>query len=84
MTNNILKLNQGKTEFILFSTQQLQQKVSNITINVGTSEITPVKSVRNLGYFMDFYMTNAHHIGMICVQLYGTLNKNSPNQIPFR
>ena len=49
MTNNVLNLSEDKTKFILFSTQQQLQKVSNITIKVGTTKVKLVKSVRNLG-----------------------------------
>ena len=64
-----------ETELILFGTPQQLQKFSNTTIKMWTSEIEPVKSVRNLGYFMDCYMKNAYHINRICSHLYGTLNK---------
>ena len=56
MPNNLLQLSKEKTEFIPFDTQQQLQIVGNITIKVATSEIKPVKSIRNLGYIMDCYM----------------------------
>ena len=73
MTYNLIKFNEEKTEFILFGTLQQLQKISNITLKVGTSEIKPVKSVRNLGYFMYSYMKNGYHVNRTYAQLYGTL-----------
>ena len=75
MTNNFLKLNDEKTKITLLGTQQQLANISNITIKVGTSEIKSVKSVRNLGYFINCFMKNGYHINGMCAQLYGTLRK---------
>ena len=45
MINHHLKLNDGKTEFIIIGSRQQLAKVNIDHINVGTSDIRPVGSV---------------------------------------
>ena len=65
MKNNCLKLNDGKTDFILFGSKHMLDKLSDIHINIGSSTIAPVKQVRNLGFIMDASMTLSSHISSI-------------------
>ena len=51
MTFNKLKLNMEKTEFLIIGSEHN----SNLTLNVDTTEIKPVSSVRNLGVFFFFF-----------------------------
>ena len=48
-----LKLNDNKTEFILIGTRQQLAKVDGISLCVGDSEVSPVKSAKNLGTWID-------------------------------
>ena len=57
MINHHLKLNDGKTEFIIIGSRQQLAKVNIDHINVGTSDIRPVGSVQNLGLWFDCSMT---------------------------
>ena len=66
MTGNMLKLNEDKTEFIIFGTNQQLAKANNISIKVGSEDIKPVDCVRNLGYFMDKVLKTANHISQLC------------------
>ena len=52
MANNMLKLNDEKTEFIIFGTCQQLAQISDINLTIGSTKIHPVEEVRNLGYFM--------------------------------
>ena len=45
MGMNLLKLNGGKTEFIILGTQQQLQKISHISIQIGEDLVTPVDMV---------------------------------------
>ena len=56
MCINLLKLNDGKTEFIILGTQQQLQKRSHINIQIGEDLVTPVDMVHNRGFFMDKYL----------------------------
>ena len=56
MRTNKLKLNDDKTEGVLFHTKQQLGKVINSTdlcITIGYEVIKPAQSTRNLGFFMD-------------------------------
>lgn len=57
MQTNFLKLNDSKTEFIIFGSRYSEKKCSERTIQVGDSSIEAVASVRNLGSYMDKNMT---------------------------
>ena len=72
---NLLKLNDGKTEFIILGTQQQLQKISHINIQIGEDLVTPVGMVCNLGFFMDKYLKNKDHITRITSSTYNTLRK---------
>ena len=48
-----LKLNDDKTEFIIFGSRQLLAKIGEVSINIGRIQVQPVDHVRNLGYHMD-------------------------------
>ena len=64
MTLNLLKLNDNKTEFILFGTRQQLSKLDTIPVSiaVGNTMVHPVEMVRNLGYIMDKLLKNTAHI----------------------
>ena len=64
MTLNLLKLNDNKTEFILFGTRQQLSKLNTIPvlIVIGDTMVHPVEMVRNLGYIMDKLLKNTAHI----------------------
>ena len=75
MCINLLKLNDGKAEFIILGTQQQLQKISHINIWIGEDLVTPVDTVWNLGFFMDSYLKNKDHINRITSSTYNTLRK---------
>ena len=70
MTQNLLKLNEDKTEFIVFGTRQQLEKVDTIAVKIGTETITPTDMVHNLGYFMDKHLKNSQHINKIASTAY--------------
>ena len=49
MSQNILKLNEDKTEVIVFGSRKYLEGMPSISIRVGDCTITPTRSVRNLG-----------------------------------
>ena len=62
MENNKLKLNQEKTEFIIFGSTAQKKKVKIEAIQVGQSAIPASKSIRNLGFYMDDDLSLKAHI----------------------
>ena len=65
IANNMLKLNDEKTKFIIFGTCQQLAKILDISIKVGLMKIQPVDEVRNLGFFMDRFLKNSAHINKL-------------------
>ena len=53
MIVNKLKLNDDKTEFIVFGSRQQLSKIGGVSINIGRVQVQPEDHVRNLGYHMD-------------------------------
>ena len=65
MSQNLLKLNRDKTEFIMFGTRQQLTKVGDIHLQIGPDKIAPMEHVRNLGYIMDKFLKNGPHINKL-------------------
>jgi len=53
MNSNVLKLNNNKTEYIVFSSKQHVKKTENLHIKIGSSYINLSMSIRNLGNILD-------------------------------
>ena len=62
MNTNMLKINDNKMEFSIFGMWQQLSKISNITIAIDNESVTPVEYVRNLGFIMNLFLKNNHHI----------------------
>ena len=77
MEANYLKLNDSKTEFVIFGTKIDLAKVSGWTVTVGNSEILPSKSARNIGAFMDSALNMETHINNIIRSCYAQLHSIS-------
>ena len=63
MITNKLKINDSKTEFIVFRSPQLK---CDLSVNVDTSMITQSSKVRNLGVIFDKFINFNDHITAIC------------------
>ena len=66
MLNNDLKFNDDKTGFLIIGSSQQLDKLDNINIRVGDSEIHPVPLARNLGCWFDSRLSMASHITKLC------------------
>ena len=71
---NMLKLNDDKTEFIIFGTHQQLMKIDHITISIGSENLVPIEHVRNLGFFMDKLCKNTMNINKLSSSLCHPLN----------
>ena len=56
MQTNKLKLNDDKSECIVFGTPQQLSKVSDMEICIGCDTLKAAESVHNLGYYMDQHL----------------------------
>ena len=73
MTNNLLKLNDDKTELIIITTSNPTSRQEDVVINIGDSPIAPsMDPPRNLGVFFDSTCCLNDHVSKIChkYQLY--------------
>ena len=66
MIENKLKLNDDKTEVMLFGTPKQLDKVSLMEVRIGTSNITVKDQVRNLGVVMDRTMSMGLQVSAVC------------------
>ena len=70
MSFNFLKLNEDKTEYIMFGTRHQLAKIEPLDIKVGPAFISLVEGVSNLGFYVDNLLKNHYHINRICSQLF--------------
>ena len=70
MITNKLKINESKTEFIVFRSPQLRCDLSGLSVNVGESQITESLKVRDLGVTFDQFLNFDDHINAICRSTY--------------
>ena len=66
MFANKLKLNDEKTEFIIFGSAPGLKKVNTTSISVGDQSIIASSSIRNIGVFLDSNMKMDSQIKNIC------------------
>ena len=63
---NKLKINDSKTEFIIFRSPLLTPNLGDLSISVGDSQVFPSSKVRDQGVGFDQYLTFHDHISGIC------------------
>ena len=66
MLANKLKMNDGKTEFIIIGSRQQLNKIKFDSIKVGDSIVKCVESVRDLGAYIDNTLSMEEHIDAKC------------------
>ncbi len=63
---NKLKLNDGKTEFLLIGTRQQLAKVNASTLRVGETSVTCSSELKTLGCWLDSQFKFETHITKVC------------------
>ena len=67
MTNNKLRLNANKTDFIIIGTSRQQSKLTHFfSINILSHSITPSDTVRNIGVTFDSDFNIIKHVSVTC------------------
>ena len=66
MIKNKLKINDSKTEFIIFRSPLLKTYLSGVSISVGDSQISSSPKVSDLGVIFDNCLSLDAHISNIC------------------
>ena len=62
MSENKLKLNEGKTELIVFNGKRRGDPYADLSLTLGGNTITPAPVVKNLGVYLDKALTMEDHI----------------------
>ena len=57
MMKNQLKINDSKTEFILYRSPLFKQNLSDLSVSVGDMQVSPSSKVRDLGVVFDQHLT---------------------------
>ncbi len=67
MESNGLKLNDGKSEFVLFGSKQMLSKINHdkCQIRIGNCYVKPAQTARNLGVIFDANLTFNNHISYV-------------------
>ena len=76
MRTNKLKLNDEKTEAVLFGTRQKLEKLredNTFEIKIDSEVIKPTPSARNLDFHMETQLKSQTHITKVCGTAYSTL-----------
>ena len=82
LTNNLLQLNQDKTEVILFRPRHGAQKITSIDVPVGNTVITSVPAVfRNLGVTLDSLMKMEQQVTSVYRSTYYQIRRIGKAQI---
>ena len=66
MIKNKLKINDSKSEFIIFRSPLLNQNWSDLSVSVGDMQVSPSSKVLDLGVGFDQDLTFHDHISGIC------------------
>ena len=74
MNSHSLKLNNEKTEFVLFGSKVNLSKIDISSIVIPDTVIRVSDSCRNLGVMLDSTMTMSSQISSICKSVWYTLN----------
>ena len=74
---NLLKINEHKTDVIVFGTKQKLPTLKDFRITVGVTTRIPPSSVRNLGVVFDSSLSMTSHISTICRTTYMHLHNIS-------
>ena len=66
MRQNFLKLNEDKTEILLFGSSAILQKLSSVTVKISNTEIVSQNSVKNLGAIFDSHLSMEKFVSLKC------------------
>ena len=66
LTQNMLKLNDEKTEVILFTSKHRLKSLPNIAVSVGGQQQLQSSSVRDLGAIYDQHLSMTQHVNSVC------------------
>jgi len=74
MVDNRLKLNEDKTEVVLFNPKKIDD-IDVTTLKIGNDTVKIAKTAKNLGIFFDDCLDMNHHINVLCKGLFLELRR---------
>ncbi|MEE4247325.1 MAG: reverse transcriptase family protein, partial [Kangiellaceae bacterium] len=77
MSAHRLKLNANKTEFIVFCKKEAAKLASGCVLRVGGNIITPTDYVKNIGVYMDKFLSGEKQVNNVCRVAYAQLKSLS-------
>ena len=80
MAANILKLNDGKTEYMVIGSNYMMKQIPPClnSISIGDSVISKATSARNIGVIMDETLSMEQQVNNICRSCYLSIKNISP------
>jgi hypothetical protein len=75
MRENRLQLNTAKTEVLWCSSSRRQHQIPGTPLTVGTDAVAPVRSVRNLGIYMDSDVSMRTHVAKTLSSCFSALRQ---------
>ena len=66
MSRHFLKMNNDKTEFLVISSRQMQQRIPSLSLTIGCNSISPSSSARNLGVEINSTASMEQQISKVC------------------
>ena len=66
MASSFLKLNDNKTEVLLFGSRQKLNQQENLSLKIGDDKIHPSECARNIGVYFDNTLSMKNHVSTIC------------------
>ena len=66
LANNMLKLNDDKTEVILFTSKHALKSHPSVAVTVAEQHTRPATSIRNLGVVYDQTLSMIQHVNSVC------------------
>ena len=66
LTRNMVKLNDEKTEVILFTSKHGLKSLSNITVTAGAQQQLQSSSVRDIWVIYDQHLNMSQHVHSVC------------------
>ena len=75
MSNNKVKINDSKTEFIVFPSLHAKQDVNGLSVIIGDSIIQQSSRVRNMGIIFDQFLSFDDYISSVCRSTHFHLRK---------
>ena len=70
MTNNMLKVNESKTEFIILGKLSNLKKVGHTSMMLNGSEINSTKTIVNLGVVFDEELSMSNQVSSPCQKMF--------------